>query len=249
MKINKSFIVNNKFLFIGVAIVIIMLSTGSLFFYFKNKKLDDFSHAYTEYKNAEWESSVNSYVPMVDFSKDECTSSMCGKDNFYSSLNKALDFHASAESRVENSNLAILYYSKFNKKAVDAFSVSNGDLNTKVQKLIETANSITDEDNKKIALKIANEARLTQNDYDNLYSNEYDQFSARLSFLDDLIKNNGEIVNYSNLSDISSKVVNLKSKNDDLEQEITNYKKDIQDNFSALKGKTDLKEYPSKYGI
>ena len=182
-----------------VLVLLIVAGIGGVFVYNKyfsdQKNLDNFAIAYSQFRNSEYDAGITVYLPIIDFSKENCPEEMCGKPNFFSSLSGALDFKETPEYRVTNAKLAIDYYHNYNLKAFDQFDNDISKLNLNVSKLIVTANAIKDYENRSFAIKIAEQARDIENKYQKIREDEYDVFTAQVSVLNSLINNNGGITN------------------------------------------------------
>lgn len=244
MKINK--ISKEGYLVILVGVFILFAIIFNLY-NSENKKLENFSVVYSEYQESEGDSLISSaLVPMTNGDFSDCTNDdLCGENTFYPFFQRALDFKTTSTSRVKNAKDAISFYENKDKEILDTFNKHNDELKQKSLKLIEVANSLKEGESKDLALKIAKESVSLQESYEEAYYAYSGIFSSRIAILDYLIKHDGTILN-SDFNEFKEGALAIKSKYSEINniyEKINESRKNIEENFSAFKGNTGVKEY------
>jgi hypothetical protein len=244
MKINK--IPNKKYLIVLIGVSVLFIIFFNLYNP-ENKKLNNFSVAYSNYQKIEGASLNNSVIIMMisgDF--PECTNNvLCGENTFYPLFGKALDFSTTPTSRVKSAQSAISFYDSTAKEVLDNFNQHNNELKEKSLKLVEVANSLKEGEPRDVALKIAKESTSLRESYEKAYYTYNSIFSSRLAVLNYLVKHGGTILNsdFNEFKEESTAIKLKYSEVGDIYGDVNKNRKDTEEDFSAFKGKTGVKEY------
>jgi predicted ester cyclase len=113
--------------------------------------------------------------------------------------------------------------------------------------LIESANSIHDQEWRNDALTVAKEARTAQVSFASMQQSMVKRFGLQRKAMEGLVANGGDLVALVRFdAKSSSEVVSLSKDIDNLGTSAESANRNARDVFSALKGKIGMKEYATK---
>lgn len=230
-------------LFLPVSVLTLIIIGGVSFFLLgqaeEKGKLKTFSRDFTEYQRLVSEVSVSALLPIVDYSKDKCAEDYCGKDNFFSYVQKSIDFQETNSYRAKNAQLATDNYT-LNQDLLDRFDSKNSDLDMQVARMLELSSSIKDSGNREVAMSIVKDMRSLQAIYEKLRINEFSIFAVQRELLEKLVKENGVIPDLAFLKKGGETISKLREDQEEMFNQANKLKQEIEDQFSVYKGKNGL---------
>lgn len=218
----------------------------ALFFAFtliaENKSLDAFARGYSDFKNQQYDTSIYSYVPIVDGHSET------GEENYFTYLARAVDTKQSNNFRKVNAEQALAAYNSMNREAIDIFSERIGKLDSAASQLVEAANTIDKHEHRATAVEVAKQARQIQQNYRDLLLKYVERFNLQTKLLGELVNNGGDIFALGNtLKDGGTKIPKIGEDIESLMEETEKVSQKMDDLYSSLKGRTGIKDYPNKF--
>lgn len=204
--------------------------------------LDRLSHAYTSFLDSYFDTEVASLVPLVG-------------DNpnypYWERLGAALNLATTSALRVRAASECIAAYDGTVVPMMDRLFEANDKLDKAVSELIESANAIHDQEWRAEALAIAKSAREAQVSFTSVHQLAGKRFGLQITLMKGLVANGGDMVALFRSSGKreSDEVVQISKDIDDRRAALATAKQSVRDEFSALKGKTGLREYQTKEAI
>lgn len=225
-------------------LVVSLLLVSVIVFLFSSKfsernKIERFSSGFKNYQQVISDVSVASLLAIVDYSKDTCPEEYCGKDNFFSYLQKAIDFQDSNSNRAKNARLAIQSY-ETNQRFLDNFDSKNDQLDKNISEMLEIASSLKDVESREEALLLVKEMRSLYQIYEKLRVNEFSIFAIQRELLEKMVKENGAIPDLAYLQKGGGNIAELKAEQEKMFNEAKKLKQEIEDLFSVYKGRHGL---------
>jgi hypothetical protein len=203
-----------------------------------SEALDRFSRAYTEFlDNVETPYDLMSYV---------------GEDNdpagYWTLFTSAFDLSLTDSGRLVAAESAIATYDKFMPKTLDAAADEVEKLDKEVQRLFETANAIHNQDYRDTAVQVAKYAREAQTSVASMQALVDRRTRLQRQTLSDVVSVNGSLVRVLNTPTMRARADETIKINRELQDPARTSPalQNLKDTFSALKGKTNLKVYPTE---
>ena len=220
--------------------------------------LESFSLAFTRFRDAKHDLDVSDYLLMADFKTLTAgLKDLTGEEGYRSStvccfpdfLPKAVDLKQTNEYRKTNAQRALAVYNKMIRTVLDDFNRGIGVLDEAVFSLFETAGSIRNHEYRDEALAIAQQARDVHQKYEKMRELIGDGFDTRIDLLQKVVASEG-VVPVRDLMEGAPEVARLNEEIDDgLRPEIRGLIQSSLDRFHALKGRTNMKTFPTEQEI
>jgi hypothetical protein len=207
--------------------------------------LDRLSHAFTSFLDRYFDTEVSSFVPLIGDNPN---------NPYWDRLEAALNMKATNALRARAASECITAYDTRVSPWMDQFSEATGKLDAAVLELIESANSIHDQEWRTASLVIAKSAREAQINFAAIHELASKRFELQMKIMHGLIDNGGDIMmlfqSDARGSEENSREIARISKDIDARRAgLATAKQSARDAFSALKGKTGLREHPTKEAI
>ncbi len=209
--------------------------------------LDNFSWAYTAFLNQERDTNGASLVPVVFDQRKGALHEHYGGDAYWIALHDALDDRASRTSRLKQAQEALNADHATIAGMMDAFSTEIDRLDGTVLRLVETANSIRDGDARSDAMSVSRQARDVQARFAALRELLADAFEKRRRVLERVVEDGGNVQMSSLLQRDGATITTDAKQAEECRDAIRTGMAALKDAFSALKGKTGLQAFPSKW--
>jgi hypothetical protein len=222
--------------------VVILFAVGcsSDLFNGDDEALDRFSHAYTEFRDtgevteATWQAYLGTNIDST---------------GFFTTLQEALNLNSVDESRLRMAQSGIDSYDQLMPIAFGKMADQINQLDHVVGQLFETANAIKDQPYREDAVQIAKYAREAEAAVA-LGENLVEQrLRLQRQALSDIVNADGSFaraLQESALVKEGDEVVKITEEINAAAEKSTAAMQNLKDTFSALKGKTNLRAYPTK---
>lgn len=197
------------------------------------ERLDQFSRAYTDFMN-------------VGDTVDTCYRMPTEHESdYWQSVTGALITTAPRDARARSATGAVEAYRIKVVPLMAACGEFLGKMDTTIGRLVETANGILDEQSRSKAVECAKQARSMYTAFASLHSLYQQRFDIQLSLLRHMIANNGDYPPASSFKRGGDEIAGLVKESDVKWQQAVAAELTVRDLFSALKGHTGLKSYPT----
>lgn len=204
--------------------------------------LNKFSRAYTEFRNigADTEAVRDVYLgPEID------------SFGFWAASNEAFatDPGSNDAGRLEMARSAIVSYDQSMPRSLEKFSDQVGKLDKAVGQLFETANAIHNRKYREDAVQIAKYAREAQASVALVQTLEDQRLRYQRQALSDVVNADGSLARAFRASAMEMELNEINKISEEIQdaaKRSTAAMQNLKDTFSALKGKTNLKAYPTK---
>jgi len=198
--------------------------------------LDKFSRAYTEFRNAAYDSEIDLQV----------TASNVDPFGFWRELRGALDVRGNNSSRLEHATSAKTLYGTAIIKALEVCGVSLDNMDKAVLQLVETANGIRSTEFRTDASGVAKAAREIHSAFGTLHDLLEKRLQLQADVLTDITLDGGQFRATPLFRRRGDDANRITAEIEAISQRSTEASQRLKDAFSALKGKAKLKDYPFK---
>lgn len=196
--------------------------------------VDQFSRAYTEFRDRATEMDTCARLPME---RDSL---------FWTSLVEAVNTQTSDASRAAGAVAALAAYRSEVAPVMLVCAEYVQNMDVSVVSLVETANRIKTDRIRSEAVEIARLARALQIAYSSLMPLYERRFTLQTTMLNDEVRVSGVLSHVPIFAQRAQEVAGLVKESDQRWTEAAAAWRSTQDAFAALKGQTGLKTYPGK---
>jgi hypothetical protein len=219
-------------------LLLLTLLTGCSYLRHDRESLDKFGSAYVAFRKAASDSEIISWVIVLDQSEG---SDGGNGTSYRRSFVGALDVKASSRGRADSARQAVAYYNSNSTKAVDDFEARNDATHEKFIALVEAANDIRIEGNRREAIAVTESARKVDDVFEAMRRNYVSLYDLQVGLLKRIDEEKG---------DLNRALPAMKEKipeKDRLENESARLRNDeqafqrrLQEAYAALKGMTGI---------
>ncbi len=198
--------------------------------------LDRFSHAYADFQNAAYAAEISAHVS-------------AGNEDpfgFWRELRGALDVRGTNSTRIEHATTAAAVYGSVMTKAMERWGTDIDKVDESVLRLVETANSIHSAEYRADAVEVAKAARVVHSALESLHDLWQKRLGIQVAVLQDIVLDGGHMRATPLLLSRGEEVKTINADIEAAARRSSEAARKLKDAFSALKGKSGMKEYPTK---
>jgi hypothetical protein len=197
--------------------------------------LDRFSRAYTRFRDVgqtAYEAVQLAFHP---------------ESEYWQLLPEATDVRATNRDRARLAGVAMETYRRETAPLMTVSMRAFGSMDSSITALIEAANRIKNQEARARAVETAQRAREMQTALGRFVAVAQRRFEMQIALLQDLVSGDGAISAIDVSSFRADEAMRLKNESDEKWREVTGSWRKTKDAFAALKGRFDLKSYPSRW--
>lgn len=220
------------------ALIFSVLLTGCYYVHHDRPSLNKFAANYIALRKAVNDSEVLSWVITLDQSERTDGSNGTSYRRYFAG---ALDVKASNRHRADSARQAMDYYDNNSTKMMDDFDSHNGAADQKSLALVESANTIRNENYRQQAVAIAGSARKIQRTFDALRENYVNTYDLQVVLLKAIANENGDLGRvFSLMQQKIPEKKRLESEADKLRRDEQASVQQLQEQYAAFKGITGI---------
>lgn len=198
-----------------------------------DESLDRFSHAYADFRSAAYAAEISAHVSAAD--EDPF--------GFWRELRGALDVRGTNSSRVGHATAAKELYGSAMAKAVDQWETDIDKVDESVLHLVETANAIHTAEYRADAVEVAKAARVIHSAFESAHNLWKKRLGIQIDILRTVLLDGGHIQATPLFTSRAEQVKAISADIEAAAQRSSEAAQKLRDAFSALKGKSGVKEY------